>query len=269
MKRLVHFLILMLTILLVPGCDMLELHPYDAYVRGEKNLNEENIKLLEEKLKDRKSFRFAFISDTQRWYDETKEMVADINQRTDIDFVIHGGDISDFGATHEFIMQRDIMLEFNAPWVAILGNHDCLGTGEDVYKEIWGKPNFHFLAGNVLFICLNTNCMEYDYSEPIPDFSFLEDLMKNLPEGVERTVAVMHVPPFDLEFNNNVANVFQLYLKAFPNLQFCMNGHAHSYKIHEFFNDGILYYQTPCAKKRSYIVFTVTEDGYEHELIEY
>ena len=115
MKRQVHLLILMLTILLIPGCDMLELHPYDAYVRGEKNLNEENIKLLEEKLKDRKSFRFAFISDTQRWYDETKEMVADINQRTDIDFVIHGGDISDFGATHEFIMQRDIMLELMLP----------------------------------------------------------------------------------------------------------------------------------------------------------
>lgn len=269
MKRPVLLLIFILTILFVPSCDMLELHPYDAYVRGEKNLNEKNIKLLEEKLKDRKSFRFAFISDTQRWYDETEGMVADINKRTDIDFVIHGGDISDFGATHEFIMQRDIMQEFKTPWVAILGNHDCLGTGEDVYKEIWGKPNFSFLAGNVLFICLNTNCMEYDYSEPIPDFSYLENLMKHLPEGAEKTVAVMHVPPFDLEFNNNVANVFQLYLKEFPNLQFCMNGHAHDYQINDFFNDGVLYYQTPCAKDRSYIVFTLTEDGYEHELIEY
>ena len=180
-----------------------------------------------------------------------------------------GGDISDFGATHEFILQRDIMLDFKMPWVALLGNHDCLGTGEDVFEEIWGEPNFYFQAGNVLFICLNTNCMEYDYSEPVPDLSFLERLMKNLPEGVERTVVVMHVPPFDLEFNNNVANVFQLYLKAFPNLMFCMNGHAHHYKINDFFDDGVLYYQTPCAKLRGYILFTITEDGYEHELIEF
>ena len=269
MKKLFHLQTLFLTILSVQACNMLESHPYDTYVRGEKNLNEKNILLIEEKLKDKKSFRFAFISDTQRWYDETKEVVADINKRTDIDFVIHGGDISDFGATHEFILQRDIMSGFHMPWVALLGNHDCLGTGEDVYKEIWGKPNFYFHAGNVLFICLNTNCMEYDYSEPIPDFSYLENLMKNLPEGIERTIVVMHVPPFDREFNNNVAHVFQLYLKGFPNLLFCMNGHAHRYEINEFFDDGILYYQTPSAKKRSYIVFTMTENGYEHELIEY
>jgi len=196
-------------------------------------------------------------------------MVANINRRGDVDFVIHGGDISDFGATHEFILQRDIMLDFKMPWVALLGNHDCLGTGEDVFGEIWGNPNFYFQAGNVLFIGLNTNCMEYDYTEPVPDLSFLERLMKNLPEGVERTVVAMHVAPFDLEFNNNVANVFQLYLKAFPNLMFCMYGHGHHYNINDFFDDGILYYQTPCAKYRSYILFTITEDGYEHELIEY
>ena len=269
MKKVFHLPIWVLTILLLHSCDMLELHPYDAYVRGEKNLNKKNIKLIEENLKDKKSFRFAFISDTQRWYDETEAMVENINKRKDIDFVIHGGDISDFGATHEFIMQRDIMQHFNMPWLALLGNHDCLGTGEDVYKEVWGNPNFYFCVGNVLFIRLNTNCLEYDYSEPVPDFSFLENLMKNLPKEVEKTIAVMHVPPFDMEFNNNVANVFQLYLKEFPNLQFCMNGHAHNYQINEFFNDSVLYYQTPCAKDRSYIVFTLTEDGYEHELIEF
>jgi Icc-related predicted phosphoesterase len=248
---------------------MLEAHPYDAKVRGEKNLNEKYILQIGENLKDQKSFRFAFISDTQRWYDETEDAVHAINQRNDIDFVIHGGDLSDFGATHEFIMQRNIMLGFNIPWITLLGNHDCLGTGEDVYEEIWGNPNFYFQAGNVLFICLNTNCMEYNYSEPVPDFSFLEKLMKNIPECVEKTIVAMHVPPFDLEFNNNVANVFQLYLKEFPNLQFCMYGHGHNYRTDNLFNDGILYHQTPCIKKRGYILFTITENGYEEELVEF
>lgn len=269
MKRLIYLVSILLFFCLLQSCDMFEAHPYDTKVKGRKGLNEKFIEQINENLKDRQTFRFAFISDTQRWYDETEDMVHAINERTDIDFIIHGGDLSDFGATHEFVLQRDIMLGFNRPWVALLGNHDCLGTGEDVFETIWGDPNFYFQAGNVLFICLNTNCMEYDYSEPVPDFSFLEHLMKNLPEGVEKTVVVMHVPPFDLEFNNNVANVFQLYLKEFPNLQFCMNGHAHHYKINEFFNDGVLYYQTPCAKYRGYILFTITEEGYKHELIEY
>lgn len=269
MKRLNYLIFILFYLIVLQSCDMFEAHPYDAYVRGEKNLNEKCIRQITSNLKDRKNFKFAFISDTQRWYDETEDVVSHINQRNDIDFVIHGGDLTDFGATHEFILQRDILLKLDVPWVTLLGNHDCLGTGEDVYEVIWGNPNFYFQAGNVLFICLNTNCMEYDYSEPVPDLSFLENLMRNIPEGIEKTVVVMHVPPFDLEFNNNVANVFQLYLKEFPNLQFCMNGHAHHYKINEFFNDGIFYYQTPCAKQRGYILFTITEDGYEHELIEY
>ncbi|MDO5488712.1 MAG: metallophosphoesterase, partial [Bacteroidaceae bacterium] len=170
---------LLFIIMGLQGCEMFEAHPYDTLVRGEKGLNEKNIKRIEESLTGKDTIRFAFISDTQRWYDETEDFVRSINKRTDIDFVLHGGDLSDFGATHEFILQRDILLGLRMPWVALLGNHDCLGTGEDVFKEIFGHSNFSFVAGKVLFVCLNTNCMEYDYSEPVPDFGFIEELIKN------------------------------------------------------------------------------------------
>lgn len=269
MNKLFYLLFLLFFTIGIQSCDMFEPHPYDTYVRGEKDLNNTYIQEITTQLKEKNEFRFAFISDTQRWYDDTKDLVADINQRNEVDFIIHGGDLSDFGATHEFTLQRDILLDFKKPWVTLLGNHDCLGTGEYVYEEIWGNPNFYFQAGNTLFICLNTNCMEYDYAEPIPDFTFLERLRKNLPESVEKTIIVMHVPPFDLEFNNNVAYIFQRYIKEFPNLQFCLNGHGHSYKATDLFDDGVLYYMTPCAKKREYLVFTINEEGYEHELVEY
>ena len=257
---------ILFSIFIFYGCDMFESHPYDAYVRGEKNINFTQIEEIEDKLEYSKTFRFAFISDTQRWYDETKDFVRHINQSSDIDFVIHGGDISDFGATHEFIMQRDILSELRMPYVALLGNHDCLGTGEDVYKEIWGSPNFCFQSGNVLFVCLNTNALEYDYSEPVPNFEFLEQISTNLPESVKRTIFVMHAPPFDKVFNNNVVKVFQLYLNSFPNLMFCINGHCHRLEINELFDDGIVYYQVPNIEKRTYFVFTITEDGYDYEI---
>lgn len=262
-------LLLTLFLFIFYGCDMFEAHPYDAKISGPQYINDTHITLIEERLKEKKSFRFAFISDTQRWYDETQDVVRSINARNDIDFVIHGGDIADFGATHEFIMQRDIMLGFQMPWVTIIGNHDCLGTGENVYKEVFGKPNYSFQAGNTLFICLNTNALEYDYSEPIPDFGFLEELITHLPEGVERTIVAMHAPPFDDVFNNNVACVFQLYLKTFPNIMFCLNGHRHSMAITDLFDDGILYYQTPNIKKRQYLIFTLNEEGYEYEVVDF
>lgn len=261
---------LFLSLLLgLASCEMFEVHPYGAQVSGEKALNAKHIRQIEQQLAEKDTLRFAFISDTQRWYDETRSFVNAINGRNDIDFVIHGGDMSDFGATHEFVMQRDILLDLQVPWVVLIGNHDCLGTGEDVFAEIFGPPNFYFVAGKTLFIGLNTNCMEYDYAEPVPDFNFLENLLAHIPDSVERTIAVMHVPPFDLEFNNNVAHVFQLYLRAFPGLQCCLYGHGHQYATDELFNDGVLYHQTPSAKKRGYIEFTLTTDGYEQHLVSF
>ena len=153
MRKLLQLILTLSLFCHLQACDMFEAHPYDALVKGEKNLNEKFIRQITQNLEGKTTFRFAFISDTQRWYDETEDVVADINKRGDVDFVIHGGDISDFGATHEFELQRDIMLGFNMPWVALLGNHDCLGTGENTYETIWGNPNFYFKAGNVLFIC--------------------------------------------------------------------------------------------------------------------
>ena len=173
-------LFLVLLALCFSGCDMLETHPYDVHITGERELNNKNIQLIENKMQGKKTIRFAMISDTQRWYNSTEDVVKALNARGDIDFVIHGGDQSDFGVTKEFIWMRDIFNKFQMPYVCLLGNHDCLGTGEDAYRAIYGDPNFAFTAGNVRFICLNTNAMEYDYSEPVPDFNFIENELNNL-----------------------------------------------------------------------------------------
>lgn len=123
------------------GCDMLETHPYDVHITGERELTNKNIQLIENKMQSKKTIRFAMISDTQRWYNSTEDVVKALNARGDIDFVIHGGDQSDFGVTKEFIWMRDIFNKFQMPYVCLLGNHDCLGTGEDAYRAIYGDPN--------------------------------------------------------------------------------------------------------------------------------
>jgi predicted MPP superfamily phosphohydrolase len=158
---------------------MFESHPYDVHITGERNLTQKNIDLIEQQTKGKKSIRFAVISDTQRWYDETEDAVKAINARGDIDFVVNTGDMSDFGATKEFLLQRDIYSKFNMPNVCVIGNHDHLGTGLDTYKAVFGDTNFAFTAGNVRFICLNTNALEYDYSEPVPDFTFIKNELEN------------------------------------------------------------------------------------------
>lgn len=251
------------------GCNMIEYHPYDLDVSGETGINGRNVAIIEQRMKGRNEFTFAVISDTQRWYDETRDEVASINARGDIDFVVYTGDLSDFGAKLEFSLQRDILNGLTMPYVCILGNHDCVGTGEQVFEKVFGEPNFSFVAGNVRFVCLNTNALEYDYSYAVPDFSYIKDCINNCPEGVEKTVVAMHAGPFSEQFNNNVADAFQYNIKQLPSLQFCLYGHNHQVAADDLFGDGVIYYQCTCAKKRKYLVFKIRKEGYDYEVVDY
>ena len=250
------------------GCgEVFDIHPYDAKVSGKSGINAKNIERIESATREKEVLRFALMGDSQRWYDETRDCVDHINQRGDIDFVIHGGDFSDFGATQEFEWMRDIMERLNVPYVGLIGNHDCIGNGEEIFRKIFGRPNFHFIAGNVLFVALDTNAFEYDYSNPVPDFDFLEHLLADREILPEKTVFAMHARPFSEQFNNNVAKTFENYVLAFPNTLFCLNAHDHSLQAEELFGDGMMYYGCDSMKSRSYLVFTIRPDGYDYEVV--
>lgn len=255
-----------LMLLLLQACDMFEYHPYDGKTSGEKGINAKNSALIEEKCAGKTTIRFAFISDTQRWYDDTEDFVKHMNKREDIDFVIHGGDLVDFGMTNEFLWMRDILGKLKIPYVALLGNHDCLANGIATYNKLYGDENFSFIAGNVKFVCLNTNALEFDYSKPVPDFKFIEDEY-NDELDYTKTIFAMHVRPNMEQFNNNVASVFQYVITQFPQLQFCIHGHGHNFEAIDIFEDGVIYYETPCIHKKRYLVFTIHDDDtYDYEV---
>ncbi len=147
--------LLIATLLFLPGC--IEYHPYDMRISGETGVNARNIQRIEEGCRGRNEIRFVVIGDTQRWYDETQEAVEAINRRNDIDFVIHTGDMANFGIRKEFELQRDILNGLACPYVCLLGNHDCLGNGYLIFQEIFGSYDFAFTAGNSRIVCLNMN----------------------------------------------------------------------------------------------------------------
>lgn len=255
--------------LFMGGCDMIDYHPYDVRISGPTDINNRNIAKIEANCKDKTTIRFVTMGDSQRWYDETQDFVNHLNKRDDIDFVIHGGDFSDFGVTDEFLWQRDIMNKLKVPYVGLIGNHDCLGTGEETYRAIFGDPNFSFIAGRIKFVCLNTNALEFDYSRPIPDFDFINAQLEDRREEYDRTIFSMHIRPFCFEFNNNVAQVFQYSIKRFPDLLFCTAAHEHHVFEEDLFDDGVMYYMSDCMKNRCYYIFTVTPDRYEREVVYY
>lgn len=244
-----------------------EYHAYDTRIDGQRHIHAKQIPAIETATKGKSSFRFAFITDTQRWYDESEALVNHLNGKDDIDFVIHGGDLTDWGLRAEFELQRDIFRHLKQPYVVLLGNHDCLVTGELIYEEIYGAPDFAFTAGDVRFICLNTNALEYPAGSNVPNFDFLAEELTNYPAEARRTIAVMHAAPLSDQLSGDKAVAFHETLNQFPNLMVCIAGHDHHYKVNDLFEDGMLYIHGASIEKRSYILFTIDEDGYKYEEI--
>lgn len=245
--------------LLLPGCDLIDVHPYDADIDGACDINAQNIQRIEERCAGRNEIRIAVISDTQRWYDETEDEVNHINSRGDIDFVIHCGDLTDFSVTKEFEWMRRELEKFTVPYVVLLGNHDCLGNGLDLFRKIYGAEDFSFTAGDTHFVCLNTNGLEFGNN--VPDFQFISNDRANVPATVRRTVAAMHCKPNSDQFYGENTVKFHEEMKKYPSLQFCLCGHYHSTKVEYPFDDGIPYYQCAAAKNREYLIITLTKEG--------
>jgi len=259
----------LLLVLLLASCNLIEYHPYDLNSKNQpSNLNETYISRIEGMSDEKDTIRFAFMGDTQRYYDETTDFVSSINKRSDIDFVIHGGDISDFGMSKEYVWIHDIMKNLKVPYVALIGNHDVLGHGKEVYNKIYGDFNFSFKFRKTRFICLNTNALEFDYSTPVPDFDYMAGFLKDTA-SIDRTVVVMHAPPFDDQFNNNSGLMFNYLLEHYKNLLFCLHAHRHELSVNDYYKNGILYYGCDDISGRNYLLFTLVGNSYSYRVVNF
>ncbi len=298
MKTIINVLLAVALACMMQGCDNFEYHPYASNIHGNIDVNRQNIARISSTVKSL-PMKFVFLTDTQTSYDELDEAIGVIKRRGDIDFIIHGGDQTDFGLPKEFMWCRDLLEKSGIPFFAVIGNHDCLGNGDYTFEYVYGAKNYSFNVAGVHFLCLNTNALEYDYSEPVPDLDFIENdaaevasLNASQPGSVTHTVVVMHACPYDEQFNNNVAKPFRNYLRYFPGISdgdetlevsagvpektfksykrgFCINGHNHRLSINNIYNDDLLFYQCPNMAKRCFFVFEIDADGYEMEVVEY
>lgn len=270
------YLSFIIGILCFTSCDLFDYHPYSGKVSSDigRDLNNKNIREIESICANKDTIRFIWYGDSGRSLDELKKFVKHVNQQDSIDFAIHAGDMAEFGLAKEYEWGQELINNLKIPNVVIIGNHDIIANGEKVYKKIHGDFNFRFIAGDILFLCLNTNALEYDYSIPVPDFSYIKESFELYDSESEvptykRTIVAMHAPPENEQFNNNVKDIFHEKITAFPSLLFCLNGHTHNHIANDFFNDGVLYYACDNIGKRSYLVFTITPDGYTHERVKF
>ena len=270
MRKFNFFKLILLTpvfIFTMVSCDRFLAHPYYGAHQKDHNYNPRNVEKILKNCKEKDTVRFAVISDSHVKYDFLVDAVEDINKRN-FDFVIHCGDGSDFGLLRELMRTHNIMNDLKMPYLMVLGNHDCLGTGKETYKEIYATSDLCFDLKNARIITVNTNCVEYHEQNNIPDIMFIDGLIES---PVEKPVFVaMHGAPWTDSFCSEKEVYYAKKLRSLGDNVICMYGHIHEHPmVDDYYGDGVNYYHVPKTAYKEYISFTITNEGVEYEAIEF
>lgn len=63
------------------GCEMIDYHPYDVNIKGERDINIKNIDKIETQTKNKDTIRFVLMGDSQNRYKETEDFANHINKK--------------------------------------------------------------------------------------------------------------------------------------------------------------------------------------------
>ncbi len=234
-------------------------------VRLEEKDRNQNIKNIQRirSATPKDSFSFVVISDSQRSYDELDDFVKRVNNYPDISFAILNGDITDFGLQSEYLWISQRMQKLSFPYIAVIGNHDMLGNGREIYKQMYGPENFSFSYSGSRFIVLNSNSTEQKPGESLPDNSWLQKELSSAP-AEEKIFVISHIAPFSLSFDPSLEHEFADMLAT--NGRVALSIHGHEGKYYEWMRYGppVMYIIVNSLRSRNYELINVTRDKIEY-----
>jgi 3',5'-cyclic-AMP phosphodiesterase len=268
MKRYVFHIALLTAAIIMHGCsDFFEFSPNQTSdSNSETLLNEKNLQLLYNQPKD-DTITIAFVGDSQRFYDELDRFIDTVNNIPSIDFILLAGDISDFGLLLEFEMITELFSKVNKPYIAVVGNHDVVSKGEEVYKKMFGPLDFSFVYDNVKFVVHNTNGKEYTTGN-VPDMEWLRpELVRSKNE--KYIVPVSHVPPFSVDFDPDLEHPYVGLFAETPGLLASLHGHIHEHKDGYPYGDGVRYITSHSFDKRSFVLLKIHDGKIYKTIIDY
>lgn len=255
-----------LSIVIATGCD-----PWFAYSPYQTNLdpayhdtNEKNLERIRSlNTNESKTFRIALLSDAHYHFSKLNDALMHINQADEFDFVIVIGDLTDNGLLREYVFFHESMRLLKIPYLAVIGNHDYLSGGGEIYRQMYGADNFTFVYNNVKFVLFDNVRWE---SNKVPDFDWLERALVN-EQGYDYVIPLSHIPPYDGQMTEYVERFHRLMVAN--NIKTSFHGHRHEFSVEDYLGDGVRYVTVSSPQYRAYTALTVSTQGIEIEKIEY
>jgi 3',5'-cyclic-AMP phosphodiesterase len=231
-----------------------------------KDLNAKSLKRLKSSIGD-DTVTIAFVGDSQRFYDELNDFVATVNEIPSVDFVLLAGDITDFGLLQEYELVVKSLEQLNMPYIGVVGNHDVLAKGEEVFTQTFGPTNFSFTYNDIKFVCHNTNSKEY-LTGNVPDIAWLrEELVQS--DSAKYFVPVSHVPPFSRDFDDALEGPYSTLFKETPNLLISLHAHVHEFTDGEHYDDGVRYMTSYSFNQTKFVLLKIVNGKVYHSIVKY
>ena len=171
--------------------------------------------------------RFAFITDNHfsfgsRSVEDLRRCIADINGLDSLDFVLFGGDLTDFGTDAEIRAVKGMMDSLRCRYYVVAGNHDAKWSesGCNTFRQVFGYEHFDFEEKGWRFLGCNSGPDMRMAPALIPQESM--EWLRSL-EGGRKSIFINHYPQ-----DTSVLNYFDVTreLKR-VGVQFEIGGHWH------------------------------------------
>ncbi len=213
------------------------------------------------------TFRFAHVTDTHvggsTGAEDLQRTVDDINQQSDVDFVILSGDVTEFGSEKELLEAKSILSKLKNPCYITPGNHDSKWSesGTNDFVRIFGAESFSFEKNGFLFIgtASGPNMRMASGLVPREQIVFLESILKNMKDQKQPIIFINHYP-----LDESLSNWYEVIdLLKTRNIQVSLLGHGHNNKLFDFEGiPGIMGRSNLRAKNEigGYNIVTVAKD---------
>ena len=219
------YLILISIFLITSSCAPFMESPFsDQLMRPDRNLNESSINSLGDPNADGK-IRIAVFADPHQNYKDLDQIFYNINQTTDVDFIVGLGDFTNSGYNLEYDQFLTAYSFLNRAKFMVLGNHDAIGAGVDLFRKAFGYENYAFDTATHRFIFFSGNNWESPH-----DFKPAW-LKETVTSSTKPVIIFSHEQLLDTErYKDDVIQVFSS-IVADPKVQLALNGHNHVYKM--------------------------------------
>jgi 3',5'-cyclic AMP phosphodiesterase CpdA len=226
----------------------LSFSPNEAPFSG-RNVRAENLSALEARAAPA-PLRFAVVGDVQGWYEDAWDAVRLLNTVEGLAFVVQVGDFTDLGRTFEYEQMTEVFEALNVPWFVVVGNHDLLGNGGEIFDEVFGPRNSDFTVARTRFVLLDANSREYGFGSGVPDLAWLESRLEPSPDH-DRAVVFSHVAPSSGDFDPELRDAFVTLLGA---RGVALSLHAHDHRYATWEDRGVRFFVADAVVNRTLLL---------------